>query len=390
MVSSTPYTYYCGLTIIYLRKYGLVIMKNIDEILGKHIASGDLPCAVAGVANSDGTLYMGAAGLRSLDDTQAMTTDTIFAIASMTKTITTVATLQLVEQGLIDLDAPITTYLPDLEKFKVLSGFDDQGKPMLGSPESIPTTRQLLTHTSGYVYEIWNANGLQSVANGELDSLFTDGGNGMMAPLGFSPGQRWEYGIGVDWAGVVVEALSGKSLDVYFHDHIFSPLGMQDTFYEVPEEKTARRAAIHSRQVSGLIVIPHLGEPVSGGGGLSSTIADYLRFMRAILNQGTLDGAAILQSYTVDMMPALSNDFDMGFGTPSKWGLGFLLHQAQTESGRPKGTASWAGLFNSYFWIDRENDLCAVIGTQVLPFYDAHAIAMLKDFEAAVYKNLNS
>ena len=382
-------------------------MKNIDEILSRYIASGDLPCAVAGVANADGTLYMGAAGLRSLDETQAMTTDTIFAIASMTKAITTVATLQLVEQGLIDLDAPITTYLPDLDRLKVLSCFDDEGKPMLVSPESIPTTRQLLTHTSGYVYEIWNANGLKNVANGNLDSFFTDGGNGMMAPLGFSPGQRWEYGICIDWAGVVVETLSGKSLDVYFSDHIFSPLRMQDTFYEVPEEKTARRAAIHSRQVSGLTVIPHLGEPVSGGGGLSSTIADYLRFMRAILNQGTLDGAAILQPYTVDMMfennigdlivtpgttlmPTLSNYFDMGFGTPSKWGLGFLLHQAQTESGRPKGTASWAGLFNSYFWIDRENDLCAVICTQVLPFYDTHAIAMLKDFEAAVYENLNS
>jgi CubicO group peptidase (beta-lactamase class C family) len=382
-------------------------MQNIDEILDKHIASGDLPCAVAGVANADGTLYMGAAGLRSLDDTQTMTTDTIFAIASMTKAITTVATLQLVEQGLIDLDTPITAYLPDLEQLKVLNGFDGQGKPMLSSPESIPTTRQLLTHTSGYVYEFLNANGLQNVANGELDSLFTEGGNGLMAPLGFSPAQRWEYGIGVDWAGVVVETLSGKRLDVYFQDHIFSPLGMQDSFYEVPEEKATRRAAIHSRQESSLIVIPHFDEPVSGGGGLNSTIADYLRFMRAILNQGTLDGATILQPYTVDMMfenhigdlavtpgttviPALSNDFDMGFGTPAKWGLGFLLHQAQTESGRPKGSASWAGLFNSYFWIDRENDLCAVIGTQVLPFYDTHAVAMLKDFEAAVYKNLNS
>jgi len=382
-------------------------MQTIDEILDKHIASGDIPCAVAGVANADGTLYMGAAGLRSLDDTQVMTTDTIFAIASMTKAITTVATLQLAEQGLIDLDTPITTYFPDLGQLKVLNGFDDQGKPRLSSPESIPTTRQLLTHTSGYVYEIWNANGLQSVANEELDSLFTEGGNGMMAPLGFSPAQRWEYGIGVDWAGVIVETLSGKSLDVYFQDHIFSPLGMQDSFYKVPKEKAARRAAIHSRQESGLIVIPHLGEPVSGGGGLSSTIADYLRFMRAILNQGTLDGATILQPDTVDMMfenhigdldvtpgttqiPGLSNDFDMGFGSPAKWGLGFLIHQAQTESGRPKGSASWAGLFNSYFWIDRENDLCAVIGTQVLPFYDTHAIAMLKDFEAAVYKTLNS
>jgi CubicO group peptidase (beta-lactamase class C family) len=377
-------------------------MQNIEQILEKYIVSGDLPCALAGVANADGTLYMGAAGLRSLDDSQAMTTDTIFAIASMTKAITTVATLQLVEQGQIDLDTPITAYLPDLEHLKVLDGFDDDGKPMLSSPKTSPTTRQLLAHTSGYVYEIWNANGLQSVASEQIDSLFAEGGNGMMAPLAFSPGERWEYGIGIDWAGVIVETLSGKSLDVYFQEHIFAPLGMQDSFYKVPEEKTARRAAIHARTEAGLAVTPHLGEPVSGGGGLSSTIADYLRFMRALLNQGTLDGAKILQPYTVDMMfenhigdldvnpgptqiPDISNDFDMGFGEPAKWGLGFLLHQAQTESGRPKGSASWAGLFNSYFWIDRENDLCAVIATQVLPFYDTKAVAMLKEFESAIY-----
>ena len=341
-------------------------MQNIEQILEKYIVSGDLPCALAGVANADGTLYMGAAGLRSLDDSQAMTTDTIFAIASMTKAITTVATLQLVEQGQIDLDTPITAYLPDLEHLKVLDGFDDDGKPMLSSPKTSPTTRQLLTHTSGYVYEIWNANGLQSVASEQIDSLFAEGGNGMMAPLAFSPGERWEYGIGIDWAGVIVETLSGKSLDVYFQEHIFAPLGMQDSFYKLPEEKAARRAAIHARTEAGLAVTPHLGEPVSGGGGLSSTIADYLRFMRALLNQGTLDGAKILQPYTVDMMfenhigdldvnpgptqiPDVSNDFDMGFGEPAKWGLGFLLHQAQTQSGRPKGSASWAGLFNSYF-----------------------------------------
>jgi CubicO group peptidase (beta-lactamase class C family) len=377
-------------------------MQNIEQILEKYIVSGDLPCALAGVANADGTLYMGAAGLRSLDDSQAMTTDTIFAIASMTKAITTVATLQLVEQGQIDLDTPITAYLPDLEYLKVLDGFDDDGKPMLSSPKTSPTTRQLLAHTSGYVYEIWNANGLQSVASEQIDSLFAEGGNGMMAPLAFSPGERWEYGIGIDWAGVIVETLSGKSLDVYFQEHIFAPLGMQDSFYKVPEEKAARRAAIHARTEAGLAVTPHLGEPVSGGGGLSSTIADYLRFMRALLNQGTLDGAKILQPYTVDMMfenhigdldvnpgptqiPDVSNDFDMGFGEPAKWGLGFLLHQAQTESGRPKGSASWAGLFNSYFWIDRENDLCAVIATQVLPFYDTKAVAMLKEFESAIY-----
>jgi CubicO group peptidase (beta-lactamase class C family) len=380
-------------------------MQNINGILEKYIASGNLPSAVAGVANASGTLYMGAAGLRSLDHSEPMSTDTIFAIASMTKAITTVATLQLVEQGIIDLDTPITAYAPDLEHLKVLNGFDAQDKPKLSSPKSIPTTRQLLTHTSGYVYEIWNADAFKHVTSKQIDSLFAPSGNGMMAPLGFSPGERWEYGIGIDWAGVIVETLSGKSLDVYFHDHIFTPLAMSDTFYAVPDEKAPRRAAIHSRGDNGLEVVPNLGEPISGGGGLSSTISDYLRFMRAILNQGELEGERILQPHTVDMMfenhighldvtdgpsqmPAFSNDFDMGFGTPAKWGLGFLIHQKQTESGRPQGSASWAGLFNSYFWIDRENDVCAVIGTQVLPFYDQHAIAMLKEFESTVYNNL--
>ena len=197
-----------------------IVIQGIDEILEEPIASENLPCAVAGVANSDGTLYMGAAGVRSLDGSEPMTTDTIIAIASMTKAITTVATLQLVEQGLIDLDAPITTYLPDLNHLKVLEGFDDQGRPKLGPPNAEPTTRQLLTHTSGFVYEIWNANGFRNVASGAVDSLFAEDGNGMTAPLGFSPGHRWEYGIGIDWAGIIVETLSGKSLDIYFQDHI--------------------------------------------------------------------------------------------------------------------------------------------------------------------------
>lgn len=381
------------------------LTRDLDEILAKRVTNHDLPCAVAGVANTAGTLYTGAAGVRSLDGSDAMTPDTLVAIASMTKAITTVATLQLVEQGHIDLDAPVTRYLPELEPLKVLQGFDNQGHPNLNAPDTIPTTRQLLTHTSGYVYEMWNANGLRHVANGGIDSLFTEGGNALSAPLAFSPGERWEYGIGIDWAGRIVETLSGLGLDEYFQAHIFSPLGMQDTFYQIPPEKAARRAAIHARLGDALAVTPHLGDSVSGGGGLTSTVVDYLRFMRMLLNQGTLEGAVILQPATVDLMfknhigdlevlpgtsqmPAVSNDFDMGFGAPAQWGLGFLIHQGATQSGRPRGSVSWAGLFNSYFWIDREHDLCAVIGTQVLPFYDTHAVTMLKDFESALYASL--
>ena len=382
-------------------------MQTFDDLLARHTANQQLPCAVAGVANSQGTIYTGAAGKRSLDSAQPMTTDTIVAIASMTKAVTTVATLQLVDKGTLALDEPITTYLPELANLQVLEGFEDQDKPLLSAAKSIPTARALLTHTSGYVYEIWNANALHLVTSGQLNSLFDPSGNGMTAPLAFSPGERWEYGIGIDWAGKLVEAISGKRLDVYFLDHIFTPLGMHDTFFTVPEDKAARRAAMHSRDESGLVVVPHIGDAVSGGGGLSSTVGDYLIFMRMLLNQGSLDGTHILKSATVDMMfenhlgdlevaagrtqmPALSNDFDMGFGAPAKWGLGFLLHQMQTEAGRPAGSVSWAGLFNTYFWIDRKNDRCAVVGSQLLPFYDQTAVALLKDFETAVYQQLEN
>ena len=183
-----------------------------------------------------------------------------------------------------------------------MQGFDSGNRPLLRKAEDIPTVRQLLTHTSGYVFEIWNENASRNVTNRGIDSLFADGGNGMSAPLSFCLGERWEYGIGIDWAGKIIEEISGKSLDVYFYDHIFSQIGMIDTFYEVPEEKLSRRAAIHARGENGLTVIPHLAEPVSGGGGLNSTVTDYLLFLRAILNQGSLNGASILQPKTVDMM----------------------------------------------------------------------------------------
>ena len=377
-------------------------MKKIDDLLIQYTENDDLPSAIAGVANAQGVLYVGAAGKRSLNETQSMSADAIIDIASMTKAVTTVATLQLVETGAIDLDEPINTYLPQLKELKVLEGFDSNNKPRLITPNTIPTTRQLLTHTSGYVYEIWNADALRYVTSGHVGSLFAPQSDGLMAPLAFSPGERWEYGIGIDWAGILIETISGKELDTYFAENIFDPLKMHDTFFSVPENKVSRRSSMYSRSPEGLITVPHSPDGGSGGGGLNSTIGDYLSFLRMLLNDGTLDNERILKPATVRSMfenhigelqvaagktqrPALSNDFDLTFNTPAKWGLGFLLHEKQTPAGRAAGSASWAGLFNTYFWIDRETDLCAVIGSQLLPFFDESAIAMLKDFEKTVY-----
>ena len=388
-------------------------MGNSDQIravLDQAVEDGKLPMSVALVANSEGVLFTHASGYRDSENGQMMRPDSIFAIASMTKLITTIAVLQLVEAGLIELDSGLDQYLPETINPKIIQGFDKDDDPIFVDAARSPTVRELITHTSGYVYSIWNEMALSAQAKG-VTSPLGGGKESIVAPLYFEPGSKWEYGVGIDWLGVMVEEVSGKRLMDFFEEKIFLPLGMEDTFFEFPSEKMDRSVMMTAR-VKGELVKSELYQPVpaergsmgfyGGGGGLYSTVNDYARVMRALLNGGSLDGQRVLseemvaqmfanQIGSIDVSPgkaqikALSNDFDMGFGSSAKWGLGFLLSPEGTESGRGLGSASWAGLFNSYFWIDRENDLCAVFATQVLPFYDEEAVSVLKLFEAQVY-----
>ena len=388
-------------------------MENGDQIravLDHAVKDGKLPMSVALVANSEGVLFTHASGYRDFENEQMMRLDSIFAIASMTKVITTIAVLQLVEAGLIQLDSGLDQYLPETMNPKIIQGFDKDDNPIFVDAARSPTVRELITHTSGYVYSIWNEMALSAQAKG-VTSPLGGGKESIIAPLYFEPGSKWEYGVGIDWLGVMVEEVSGKRLMDFFEEKIFLPLRMEDTFFEFPSEKMHRSVMMTAR-VKGELVKSELYQPVpaergsmgfyGGGGGLYSTISDYARVMRALLNRGSLDGQRVLSEEMVDQMfanqigninvspgkaqiKALSNDFDMGFGSSAKWGLGFLLSPEGTESGRGPGSASWAGLFNSYFWVDRENDLCVVYATQVLPFYDEEAVSVLKQFEAEVY-----
>ena len=388
-------------------------MGNSDQIravLDQAVKDGKLPMSVALVANSEGVLFTHASGYRDSENGQMMRPDSIFAIASMTKLITTIAALQLVEAGLVELDSGLDRYLPETINPKIIQGFDKDDDPIFVDAARSPTVRELITHTSGYVYSIWNEMALSAQAKG-VTSPLGGGKESIVAPLYFEPGSKWEYGVGIDWLGVMVEEVSGKRLMDFFEEKIFLPLRMEDTFFEFPSEKMDRSVMMTAR-VKGELVKSELYQPVpaergsmgfyGGGGGLYSTVNDYARVMRALLNGGSLDGQRVLseemvaqmfanQIGSIDVSPgkaqikALSNDFDMGFGSSAKWGLGFLLSPEGTESGRGRGSASWAGLFNSYFWIDRENDLCAVFATQVLPFYDEEAVSVLKLFEAQVY-----
>lgn len=378
------------------------IASQIDAVLASGFETGRIPGVIAIAAKSDKIIYEGAAGFRDAESNAEMTVDTITRIASMTKAITSVAVMQLIEQGKIELDSPVAEYLPQLKEVEVLEGFNTDNRPILRPAKSAVTVLQLLTHTSGYVYDIWNENAARYASSGHAaDEDFLD------VPLAFDPGTKWEYGISTDILGVLVEVVSGQSLDEYFREHLFIPLGMSDTYFIVPEEKLSRLATAYSKSEQGeLTPIPYsrpTGDFFSGGGGLRSTARDYVRFLQAILNGGELDGMRILSSGSVNLMsqnhigeleaadsmttsdPKLSNDVDFTPDSVDKFGLGFLINTDPIPGGRSAGSLAWAGLFNSYYWIDPENDICGVVITQILPFFDADVLALLSEFETAVY-----
>jgi len=380
------------------------------EVLERSVSTGNLNFVVAAVGNADGQAWSHAAGFQDAEKTRPASPDNIIQIASMTKLITTIAALQLVEAGKLDLDVPISIYAPELSDLEVLTGFDASEKPIFVKANRAPTARELMTHTAGYVYEFWNVNALKAGQLGISPGLFTEG-NYLEAPLAFQPGTAWEYGINTDWLGVLVERLSGQRLAEYFDKNIFLPLGMNDTFYELPADNLKRSVTVMTRTEQGLVELagfqpaakekgsmPHY----SGGGGLSSTVKDYGRILQMLLNNGSLDGETVLKSQTVDAMfqshigkiklsalettmPNISNTADLSFGNKATFGLGLLLHTEGIEGGRRPFAGSWAGLLNSYYWIDREAGTYGIFGTQILPFYDAVSVKTFLEFEQAVY-----
>jgi len=382
------------------------IDSPIDGVLESSISSGRVPGVVGIAASRDQILYQGAFGKKDLESAEPMQLDTIFAIASMTKPINSVAVMQLVERGKVNLDASIAQYLPELADPQVLEGFDEDGDPRLRDAARPPTIRELLSNTSGYAYSIWNDYIRRYEAEANLP-----GGRDKFAqlPLASDPATRWEYSPSTDVLGMLVETLSGLTLEQYFQQNIFATLGMEDTFFQVPAEKWSRVSSRHTRQTDGsfeasgpLAAEPPIVSFYSGGGGLMSTAPDYIRFVRALLNDGELDGARILEPKTVDLMaqnqigefgagemitfvPNLSNDVNMFPGAKDKFGLGFLVNSEPVAGGRARGSLMWAGLYNTYFWIDREQAVGGVVLTQMLPFADTTVLGLLEESEKAIY-----
>jgi methyl acetate hydrolase len=383
----------------------------IDQILRQKTDAREIPGVVAIAANNKEVIYQGAFGKRDLSKADAMTTDSVFWIASMTKAITGAAAMQLVEQGKLSLDAPIGKVLPDLASPQVLEGFDAKGEPKLRPARNPITLRQLMTHTAGFCYNLWNGDMATYLEKTGLPPITTCKNDSLKTPITSDPGTRWEYGTNIDFVGKAVEAVSGKRLDAYLRDHLLAPLGMNDTAFKLTDAMRKRLVGTHARGPDGTLApIPFELEQEPefhmGGGGLYGTAGDYIKFTQMILNKGRGNGNQVLKPETVAAMSQnhigdlvvtkltsaaqiYTNDVDLYPGMVKKWGLSFLITTAKTPEGRSAGSLAWAGLANTYFWIDPARDVSGVILMQVLPFADGKCLEAFAGFERGVYEGLD-
>ena len=385
---------------------------EIDQGLRQKSDTKEIPGVVAMAASSKEVIYQGAFGKRDLSKDDAMTLDSVFWIASMTKAITAAAGMQLVEQGKLSLDAPIGKVLPDLASPQVMEGFDANGQPKLRPAKNPITLRHLMTHTAGFCYDMWNGDMVKYLEKTGTPGITSCKNDALKTPIMSDPGTRWEYGSNIDFVGKAVEAVSGKRLDAYLRDHLFAPLGMSDTAFKIGAEQRKRLVGMHARGPDGALApIPFELEQDPefhmGGGGLYGTASDYIRFTRMILNKGSGSGNQVLKPETVALMAQNSigeivmtkmtshvafatNDVDLYPDMAKKWGLSFMINTAQTTEGRSAGSLAWAGLANTYYWIDPARDITGVILMQVLPFADGKCLEAFGGFESRVYAGLDA
>lgn len=389
------------------------LKQSCDSMLNE-ATRGDMrvPGVVAMVTDRKANIYVGTAGERALGSGVAMTADSVMALFSTTKAITAAAVLQCVEEGLLDLDAPAKTYAPALGGIQVLEGFDDAGAPRLRAPKRDITTRMLLLHTAGFGYDIFNANYLRLVRECGRKPTSAASKASLSMPLLFEPGDAWEYGINIDWAGQVVEHIRGKRLGEVFNERIFAPLDITDMGFTLTPQMQARLVTMHTRNNDGSLTprpefLPNPEPEVDmGGGGLYGTVEGYMKFIRMWLNEGEGPSGRVLQPATVAMalrnglkshqqvrmlpgvISSLSNDAEFFPGLKKSWSYSFMVNDEQGPTGRPAGAVSWAGLANLFYWIDVRNGIGGFWGTQLLPFADRACLDGYMRFETECYRQL--
>ncbi len=379
-------------------------MSAKDQVIATAVANQDVPFAVAMAGNAKGVTYAGAAGDAAPGRKAAQ--DTVFRIFSMTKAVGTTAAMILVDRGKLDVDTPVEDILPEFAKIQVIDRFDGD-KPVMRAPKRKATVRHLATHTSGLAYEFWNADVGKYMAATGHPSILAGTKAAMFYPMACDPGTRWEYGIGIDWLGQVVEKIDGRRIDRFLQDEIFGPLGMKDTACEVLDHMKDRLAAVSIRGEDGKfgpfeIAPPAQPEFYGMGHTLYSTAPDYLTFLRLFLNKGSLNGHRVLSEKGVERMltdhmnglafdkmitvaPAITADVDLFPGTRKTHSFGFLRNEADIPGMRSAGSQSWAGVCNTHYWFDPKKDVAAVIMTQSLPFVEPPLVKTYEAYERAVY-----
>lgn len=385
------------------------LASALDDVLTGVVESDPrVPGVVAMVTDRDGNVFEGAAGVRSLGSGVPMTLDSVFAIFSTTKAITGTAVLQCVEEGLLDLDAPAKEYAPALADVQVIDGFDDAGDPILRAPKRDITTRMLMLHTAGFAYDFFNETYNRMATDHGQPSVITSSMASLTTPILFDPGDAWEYGTNIDWAGQVVEGIRGKRLGEVFRERIFDPLDMTDIAFSMTPSMRERVTEIHAREADGSLTpmgleLPADPEVHMGGHGLYSTVGEYMKFIRMWLNDGDGPNGRVLRPETVEMavqngleehqkvvvlpgvIPSLSNDAEFFPGLKKSWSYTFMVNDEIAPTGRPAGAIGWAGLTNLFYWIDRQHGFGGYWATQILPFGDPVSFVGYMDFETATY-----
>jgi CubicO group peptidase (beta-lactamase class C family) len=383
--------------------------QNLDAVLSQAIARGDVPGVAVAIGNREGLVYEAGFGERKLGSGVAMTADTVGWIASMTKAITSVAAVQCIERGLLKLDQPAKDICPELGQVGVLTGFDANNQPLTRAPKRDITLRHLLTHSAGFSYEIWNTDMQKVQTAWSIPSVTECKNKALTLPLLFDPGEAWEYGINIDWAGKMVEKVSGQRLGQYLEENIFQPLGMNSTAFKITDHMRSRLSGMHLRAADGSLgdfpfEIPQQPEFEMGGGGLYGTVGDYLKFLRMLLNNGQLAGERLLtpesvaalgvnqmgdcRVYKLKAAIPLTNDAEFFPGIQKSWSLAFQINHQKAPTGRPAGGLMWAGLANSYFWLDQVNGLAGAYMSQLFPFADEKSLPLFEAVEKTVYNEM--
>ena len=385
-----------------------------DDILKLTVSrAGGAPGVVAMACDRHANLYEGAAGVRELGSAAPMTTDTVMFLASCTKAVTGVALMQLVEEGKLALEDAAGKYVPEIDAIQVLEGFDAAGEPRLRKPRTPVTIKHLMLHTAGFGYDFFSADLLRYRTARNIPSVLSCTFAGIQDVLLHDPGERWTYGNNIDWLGRVIEVLCGKRLEEVLRERLFTPLAMQDIAFTMTPSMRARLASIHQRSADGQltahpeIVMPQPPDMDMGGAGLYATVGDYMKFIRMVLNDGAGPQGRVLKADTVAQMarnglgnltsgawtssnPFFANSGDFFPGLRKSWSYTFQVLDEDAPTGRPAGALSWAGLANTYFWIDRKNGVGGMWGTQILPFQDVGSYPGFVEFETAVYRALKA